>query len=184
LFTRDGFGTTTIDAIADEAGVSRKTVFTAAGSKIELLKLALDWAIAGDDEPVPVADRPEVKRLLDDQDPAAMLRGWATVMADIDHRVAPLFRAVEIAAGLDPAAELLFEEAQAQRLRGTRTLVNRLIDLNALNRGLTRYEATDLAWLFSDPALYDRLVRRRGWSWDRFADWLGDAMCRELLAQC
>src|SRR6185312_13590736 len=77
LFAREGFGATTIDAIAAEAGVSRKTVFTAVGGKIELLKLAIDWAIAGDDEPVAVEDRPTVSRLLRQRDPEALLRGWA-----------------------------------------------------------------------------------------------------------
>src|SRR5215510_13295482 len=71
LFVEDGFGTTTIDAVADAAGVSRKTVFTAVGGKVALLKLALDWAVAGDDEPIPLADRPEIARLFRDRDPAA-----------------------------------------------------------------------------------------------------------------
>lgn len=182
LFTRDGFGATTIDAIAEEAGVSRKTVFTAAGGKIELLKLALDWAIAGDDEPVAVADRPEVRQLLQGRDPSALLRGWARVLAEIDERVAALVQAMELAATADPAARSLFEDVQGQRRNASRDVVHRVVDLNALKSGLTAEEATDLAWLFSDPALYDRLVRSRGWSPERFADWLGEAMCRELLA--
>jgi AcrR family transcriptional regulator len=59
LFTERGFGATTIDAIAEAAGVSRKTVFTSVGGKTEALKLAIDWAIAGDDEPVPILERPQ-----------------------------------------------------------------------------------------------------------------------------
>ena len=57
LLVENGYGATTIDAIADAAGVSRKTVFTAVGGKLELLKTALDWAVAGDDRPVALADR-------------------------------------------------------------------------------------------------------------------------------
>jgi AcrR family transcriptional regulator len=63
LFVQEGFGQTTVDAIAEEAGVSRKTIFAAVGGKVELLKLALDWAITGDDEPIAMSDRPEVGRL-------------------------------------------------------------------------------------------------------------------------
>lgn len=181
LFARDGFGATTIDAIAEEAGVSRKTVFTAVGGKVELLKFAIDWAVAGDDEPVPVEQRPAVSGLLRQGDASALLRGWARVVAEIDHRVAALFRAMEIAAALDPAAQLLFAEAQAQRLQGARTVVDRVVELDALNTRLGLDEAIDIAWFFADPALYDRLVLRRGWPLDRFADWLADALCRELL---
>src|SRR5437667_10340968 len=65
LFTERGYGATTIDAIAEAAGVSRKTVFTSVGGKTEALKLAIDWAIAGDDEPVPIPERPHVKAALD-----------------------------------------------------------------------------------------------------------------------
>jgi AcrR family transcriptional regulator len=181
LFARDGYGATTIDAVAAEAGVSRKTVFTAVGGKVELLKLAVDWAVAGDDEPVAVEDRPAVSRLLRQPDPEVLVRGWAKVLVEIDHRVAALFQAMEIAAGLDLAAELLYEEAQGQRLRGARVVVDRLVDLNALKSGLTPDHATDIAWFFSDPALYNRLVTHRGWPLDRFTDWVADALCRELL---
>src|SRR6266487_317916 len=61
LFIAHGYGATTVDAIARAAGVSRKTVFTSVGGKIEALKLAIDWAAVGDDEPVPMLERPHVK---------------------------------------------------------------------------------------------------------------------------
>ena len=55
LFVEFGWARTTIDAVAARAGVSRKTVFTSVGGKAALLKLALDWALVGDDEPVPMS---------------------------------------------------------------------------------------------------------------------------------
>ena len=36
--------------------MSRKTVFDSVGGKAQLMKLAYDFAIVGDDEPVPLAD--------------------------------------------------------------------------------------------------------------------------------
>jgi hypothetical protein len=47
--------------------VSRKTVFTSVGSKAGVLKLAWDWALVGDDEPAPMADRPGVRQMLQDR---------------------------------------------------------------------------------------------------------------------
>jgi AcrR family transcriptional regulator len=99
LFVDEGYGATTIDAVAQSAGVSRKTVFTAVGGKVDLLKTALDWAVAGDDQPVAVADRPEVRELLAMDDPAALLTSWVRIMVAIEVRVAGLFRVLEIAAG-------------------------------------------------------------------------------------
>jgi AcrR family transcriptional regulator len=116
LFVKEGFGRTTVDAIAEEAGVSRKTVFAAVGGKVELLKLALDWAIAGDDEPIAVSDRPEVGRLKQERDPDALLRGYAHMVTTIGSRVAGLSKALTVAAGIDSEARKLWETWQS---RGT-----------------------------------------------------------------
>src|SRR5947207_10184876 len=62
LFVERGYGATTVDAIAAAAGVSRKTVFTSVGGKLDALKLARDWAIVGDDEQIPLMARPQVKQ--------------------------------------------------------------------------------------------------------------------------
>jgi AcrR family transcriptional regulator len=183
LFGDDGYGATTIDAAAESAGVSRKTVFTAVGGKVDLLKTALDWAVAGDDQPVTVADRPEVRELLAMDDPVALLTAWARVMVAIDVRVAGLFRVLEIAADGDAAAHLLLDEYRRQRLVGARAVVKRLGGLQALTEGMSRVEAADVAWLATDPVLYDRLVRIRGWSVGRFELWLARTLTDQLLAR-
>jgi len=181
LFTQQGFGATTIDAVANEAGVSRKTVFTAVGGKTEMLKLAIDWAIAGDDEPVALQERPEVSRLLAVDDPGALLTGWATVLVDIDERVAPLWQALDIAAEVDPQARELHQKLGDQRLHSARTIVNRLVELGALRSGLSPKAAADIAWLGSDPVLYHRLVRERRWPVRRFESWLARYLAGELI---
>jgi AcrR family transcriptional regulator len=181
LFVSAGYGATTIDAIADAAGVSRKTVFTAVGGKVELLKLALEWAVAGDDMPVAVADRRGMQAVLTEDDPTVLLTGWATITAEIDARAARLFQALEIAAGTDVEAQALAEQFEHQRLDGARRIVDRVEGLDALNPNLTRDEAVDLAWLSTDPTLYDRLVRARGWSRKRFEEWLSQYLIVELI---
>src|SRR5690242_10854927 len=77
LFTQRGYGATTVDAIAEAAGVSRKTVFTSVGGKTEALKLAIDWAIAGDDEPVPMLERPHIKAMQQEPDARQILASYA-----------------------------------------------------------------------------------------------------------
>ena len=182
LFVNDGYGATTIDAVAEAAGVSRKTVFTAVGGKLELLKAALDWAIAGDDLPVALADRPVMRRLMEQNDPVALISGWAKMLVEIDTRVVRLFLALEVAAGLDAAANALLVESQRQRLDGAQMVVERLAALDALNRALSRDEAVDVAWLATDPALFDRLVRLRGWSTKRFQEWVGELLQQLVVA--
>ena len=58
LFQELGYAGTTIDAVAERAGVSRKTVFTSVGNKVELLHLAYDYATGGDDKPLTMLERP------------------------------------------------------------------------------------------------------------------------------
>ncbi|MCV7321734.1 hypothetical protein AWB99_10055 [Mycolicibacterium confluentis] len=181
LFVSAGYAGTTVDAIAAAAGVSRKTVFTAVGGKNELLSLALDWAIAGDDAPLALADRPEVAAVLLLPDPLALLDGWAGVLAGIDRRVGALFAALEAAAALDPAATAVFEKFNAQRRHGARIVVEALDALHALRSGLTVDAATDLAWLFSEPLLHRRLVGVAGWTHDQFERWLASTLRQQLL---
>jgi AcrR family transcriptional regulator len=181
LFVEKGYGATTLDAVAQAAGVSRKTVFTAVGTKVDLLKVALDWAVAGDDLPVALADRDTLRELLDHPEPSVLLAGWARLQAEIGGRVAALYQALEVAAGTDPEAKALLTQLQAQRLDAARVIVKRLRTLEALATDLTYQEAVDLAWLATDAALYDRLVRTRGWSARRFGQWLGEHFCRQLL---
>ena len=181
LFVEDGYGATTIDAVADAAGVSRKTVFTAVGGKLDLLKLAADWAVAGDDDSVALSDRAAIRRLMGHTDPRGMLKRLAGLFVEIDMRVGPLYGAMEVAAGMDPAARELVEESQRRRLDDARKVVRRLRDLDALTTQVTHQEAVDLIWLAMDPALFDRLVRARRWTTRRFEEWLADALCRQLL---
>lgn len=180
LFVELGYGATTIDAVASAAGVSRKTVFTAVGGKVDLLKTAVDWAVAGDDRDAEVRDRPAMVKILAMRDPVELLSCWAAVVVAIDVRVAGLFRALEVAAENDGDARSLLEASQQQRLSGAREIVKRLVALDAL-AGVPRAEAVDIAWLATDPVLYHRLVRVRGWSVKRFETWLARLLVTELV---
>ena len=88
LFAERGYGATTIDAIAQAAGVSRKTVFDSVGGKANLMKLAYDFAITGDDAPIPLMDRPRIADLMAEREPAAMIAGHAALVTDIGSRIA------------------------------------------------------------------------------------------------
>lgn len=183
LFVTSGFAGTSVEAIAEAAGVSRKTVFTTVGGKTELLGLALDWAVAGDDAPVPLAERPDVVALLQLPYPGAVLDAWAAVLADIDARVDGLFAALECAAASDEAARALFDRVSVQRREGARAIVGAVARLGGLRSDLSRSEAIDVAALFTEPLLHRRLVGARGWSRRRFERWLADGLRRQLLSR-
>jgi len=181
LFIQHGYGATTIDAIAEAAGVSRKTVFTSVGGKTEALKLAIDWALVGDDEPVPMLERPHVKAMQDEPDARRILVSHARHVRQSAARTAPLYAVIEGAAGLDAGVRALAEDGRAQRIRGMRVMAQVLADRGALKPGLTPAEAADVLWLLMDPGVYHRLVIEQGWEPDRYQDWLADAFISLLI---
>ena len=71
-------------------------MFTSVGGKAAVLKLAFDWALAGDDEPVAIADRPEVRRMMEEQDPAVLLADWVAMNAAIAGRLAALYHVLVV----------------------------------------------------------------------------------------
>jgi AcrR family transcriptional regulator len=181
LFIQHGYGATTVDAIAQAAGVSRKTVFTSVGGKAEALKLAIDWALVGDDEPVPMLERPHVKAMRDEPDARKILVSHASHVRQSAGRSAPLYVVIEAAAGLDADIRALAEDGRAQRIRGMRVLAQALADRGALKPGLTPAEAADVLWLLIDPGIYHRLVIEQHWDPDRYQDWLADALISLLI---
>jgi len=183
LFIERGYGATTVDAIAEAAGVSRKTVFTSVGGKAEALKLAIDWANVGDDEPVPMLERPHVKAMQQEPDARRIVTSYAGQVRQTAARAAPLHAVVQAAAGLDDDIRALAEEARAQRIRGMRMMAQVLADRGALKPDLTPSEAADVLWLLNDPGVYHRLVIEQHWDPDRYQDWLTSAFISLLIPE-
>ena len=181
LFVERGYGATTVDAIAEAAGVSRKTVFSSVGSKLTALKLAIDWAIVGDDEPVPMMARPHILALRAEPDARAVLRGYVRTYCEITPRVAPIDAALRGAIGLDDDVRALYEENRRQRLEGMTHFAEDLAGRRSLRKGLGVMSAADLLWTINDPALYHRLVIERGWAPARFERWLADTLEQQLI---
>ena len=182
LFAERGYLGTTIDAVAQAAGVGRKTVFDSVGGKVSLLKEAYDVAIVGDDEPVPLAERPVIAALAAEPDPRTMLAGYAALVCQVNARIVDIYRALETGAETDPEARELYERLLAQRRQAMVAPAAKLAAAGALRAGLTGAECADLLWLHNDPSMYDKLVRRMGWSPERFQMWLAQTYQEQLLA--
>ena len=181
LFLAQGYAATTIDAIAQAAHVSRRTVFNSAGGKATLLKLALDWAIVGDDEPVPLADRPAVKAIQAEPDPRTALALWAEMVVEIAARVAPISEVLTAAADADPDAAQLVAKANQDRMFGATAFIRYLASLDGLAPGITQQHAADLCWALMDAHLYRLLVTERGWAAADFTQWLSGSLAATVL---
>ena len=181
LFMERGYAATTIDAVAERATVSRRTVFTAVGGKAALLKLVWDWSLAGDDEPVPIAERAAVRRIQDETDPVVVLRLQARHIREVAERVAALDRVLAVAADADPEAAALRESIQQQRLTGARMFVQSLRDRGWLRRGISVRQGAEVCWLLMDPTAYGWLVKERGWTTRQYDRYLVETLSALLL---
>ena len=181
LFLAQGYAATTIDAIAQAAHVSRRTVFNSVGGKATLLKLALDWAIVGDDEPVPLADRPAVKAIQAEPDPRTALALWAEMVVEIAARVAPISEVLTAAADADPDAAQLVAKANHDRMFGATAFIRYLASLDGLAPGITQQHAADLCWALMDAHLYRLLVTERGWTAADLTQWLSGSLAATVL---
>jgi AcrR family transcriptional regulator len=172
LFVAHGYVPTTIDAIAERAGVSRRTVFTSVGGKAVVLKLAFDWTLAGDDEPVAIGDRPEVQHMMSGEDPDELLAAWMAMNAAINRRLAPLHHVLVVAADADADAAALLATTDDQRIDGAQRVTARLAALGGLRPGLDPNQAAAIADVLIDPTLYRRLVDLRGWEFATYVEHL------------
>ena len=158
--------------------MARPTVFASFGSKPALLKEVLDQALAGDDEPVPVAQRPWFRPVWDAGTPGQVLDAYADVCTLIGARAGHLFEVVRRAADDAPEIAQLWQSTQDNRRAGAKMVIDRL-DRDVL--ALPPSRATDVLWLFNDPAAYVALVEQRGWAKRKFAHWLASTMRAGIL---
>lgn len=181
LFVERGYAATSLADVAQVAGVARPTVFAVFGSKPALLKQVLDEALAGDDEPVPVADRPWFRPVWDAPTQEGVLDAYAGVCLLVAGRAGAIFETVRRAADAAPEVTELWETLLRNRRLGARMVLDRVRSLGPLRRDLGMERATDILWFFNDPAHYTSLVSGRGWNEDTFRRWLSGMMRDALL---
>jgi AcrR family transcriptional regulator len=179
LFTARGYAATSLADIAAAAGVARPTAFAAFGSKPALLRQVLDQALAGDDEAVPVAQRPWFQPVWQASTPAAVLDAYAAVCTLINRRAARVFEVVRRAADQAPEIVGLWDSLQRNRRAGARMVVEHAASRGPLGPGTER--ATDILWIYNDPAHYDTLVSRCGWPEPDYTSWLSGQIRHALL---
>jgi AcrR family transcriptional regulator len=181
LFNAQGYTATTVDEIARRAGVSKPTVFAAAGSKPAILKQLRDIALAGDDEPVPVAQRPWFQEALAEPDPHRALRLYARITTAIQARSADVYEVLRAAATSDKDLRGLWRASEHERRSGATIIVDDVLQKSPLKAGLDHTAATDIVWALIATDIFLRLVRTRRWSLRRYENWLGDTLCQQLL---
>jgi AcrR family transcriptional regulator len=181
LFTERGYVATTMEAIAGEAGVAVETVYAGFGTKRALLSRLVGMAVVGDDQPIPLIDRPEIQATIREHDQRRQIRMFARQMRGISERVGPIWHAMRVAEQVEPDIAELVRDGIRGRFSGMSQFVVALCSNGPLRDGLTPSLAAETVWTLTSAEVHRLLTVDRGWSGDRFEDWLNDALVRLLL---
>jgi AcrR family transcriptional regulator len=178
-FLDDGFAATTVAAIAGEAGVSVDTIYKTFGGKPGLVRAICEKALAGEG-PVHAEDRSDALQTTE-PDRLMIMHGIGRLVAEVAPRVAPMLLLVRDAAVTDPDMASLKADFDDQRLRRMTHNARNLAGAGHLRGGLTVKRAGEIMWAYSSEELYELLVVKRGWTVDRFATFIADALAAALV---
>jgi AcrR family transcriptional regulator len=181
LLLDGGYAAMTVTVLAERAGVSPQTVYNSVGGKAAVVKAVYDTTLAGDDDPVPMSERPAFVAMRESADAAGFLRAYAAWSRGIYERVGPLLSVLLFdGVGDDATLRDLAATIERERRTGNGHAVDLLRRTHGLRRGLTRERAVDAVWTLTAPEVADRLVRRCGWSGTAYERWLASQLVAAL----
>jgi AcrR family transcriptional regulator len=179
LFLSDGYAATTVAAIAAAAHVSVETIYKGFGGKPGLVRAIIERGLIGEG-PVPAEQRSD--RIRDTEpDPRRILAAWGAFTAELGPRVIPIFLLARDAAASDPQVAATLEQISAARLERMTVNARGLARAGHLRPGITVEQAADIMWACNSPELYELLVIRRGWTAERYGQFIAQALTGALL---
>ena len=182
LFAARGYAASTMEAIASEAGVAVDTVYSGFGSKRGVLSSLLDVRVGGDDEPIDLLDRPGPQAVRREPDQKRQIAAFAGDITAIVERVRPVDDIIRGAAAVDSEVAVLRSRIQESRYEGMRQFVTWLAANGPLRRGMTDADAAAIVWTLTSPEVHRLLRSERGWTKERYKEWLAETLRRTLLA--
>jgi len=175
LLQSEGYAGMTVEGIAQRAEVSAQSVYAIFKSKTGILTEVLDQATFGPDY------EDAVQKALSGRDPETRLRLAAPIARQIHDAQSATFDLLRGAGVVAP--ELAKLERQRERLRYERQerMIISLRDAGRLRPELDHTTARDIFWMLTGRDAYRMLVRERGWSSQKYQDWLADTLVHSLL---
>lgn len=179
LFLKDGYGATSIRAIAGEAGVAVQTIYAVFKNKRQLVIELVENAVTGEENLASVTEHPQTAAIRAEPDPRRRAQLDAALSRQITERLLPVFKITSDAAAVDPDFAELNRSMIARRPAEMAEAAAVLAGDSGL-RVTTAAAAASLYVLYS-PHVAQLLTEHLGWSYDRYEKWLADAIERLIL---
>jgi AcrR family transcriptional regulator len=181
LFVRQGYAGTTMRQIAEEAEVSERTTYLAFPSKLDLFLEVIGIATAGDDRPIPIAERPEFQAALSERDGKKALELGISLVSSLLERIGSLVMAAHESAGADDALRQATIQGERARARDLALIAEALEARGALRSDLNVEEATDILFVVLSSQAHQMLRRDRRRSMARYRSTVLKVLERALL---
>src|SRR5258707_3989675 len=176
LFASRGYAVTTLEAVAEVAEVSPKTIAAVFGSKRALLAEVIN----------PEAFSTPVKLLIEElratEDPSRRLSLDAQITRQAYEPLASSLELLRTAGAVAPELADLAQQVEARRRRNQARLIASLNEQGVLHSGLSFEEATDVLWALTSYDVYRMLVVEQSWEPERYETWLAQLLVQHLLA--
>ncbi len=178
LFCEQGFRATTMEAIADRAGVAVQTLYFTFHTKDALLQEVHNRTVLGEESTPPrrqewhlaAMAQPDAHRAV-----AMLVLGSATIL----HRVAPMMPVFHSVSA--DAAGQVFRKGEQRRRDGLRALTDELVAKAPLAPGMNSDRVSDLLFVLLGPEVYRSFVIELGWTQDEWAYWTTHALVRDIF---
>jgi AcrR family transcriptional regulator len=175
LFASHGYAATTLEAIAEIAEVSPKTVAAVFGSKRALLAEVIN----------PDAFSTSVKLLIEElrvtEDPSRRLSLVARLTRQAYEPLRSSLELLRTAGAVAPELADLAQQIEVRRHENQARLIASLHEQGLLRSGLSFEEATDVLWALTSYDLYRMLVIAQHWEPARYEMWLAQLLIEHLL---
>jgi AcrR family transcriptional regulator len=177
LFCELGYRATTMQAVAERAGVAVQTVYFTFHTKDALLQEVHNWTVLGDDPTPPeqqewwldAQGEPDVRQFL-----VKIVEGASGIL----RRVAPMIPVFHTVSSDAAGAE--YRRVDERRRRGYAALAEDLGQRSPFRPGLTSKHVSDLLFVLLGPEFYRSFVIELGWTHDRWVRWTTDTLLRDL----
>jgi AcrR family transcriptional regulator len=176
LFESHGYAAATLEAIAEHAEVSPKTVTAVFGSKLALLAEVIN----------PEAFSAPVQQLIEELratiDPPRRLLLVAQITRQAYEPLASSLELLRTAGAVAPELAEVARQTERRRRHNQSRLIAALHEQEVLRPGLSPEEASDVLWTLTSYDLYRMLVVEQHWEPARYETWLARLLIQHLLA--
>jgi AcrR family transcriptional regulator len=177
LFLEDGYVATTMDDIAESAGVARRTIYNQFGSKAALLLAAINDRVVAPGERSQVSDQNAIREM---DDPNQMIEAFVQVHVGVAQRSLPLLKITFEAAAVDGEVAKEYERNEEYRFQAQQLLVDALNEKGFLRTDVPLSYMRRGFWLLAGPQMLITATDS-GWDIETYARWVKDTVTGFLI---